>query len=206
MSVLSKDVLGIIYIELQLRCDAVSFRLVCRWWNKIGIENNRHRINRYKKTCCVSCVSGMSISTTYSPYVSEWTKCNNIGEYLCESCQKNTMCSTDYCISCVRCYRKICQLCCVDGAPACIKCVPTCEHGDSDQCDICDKDNCDGCNKITISCRDTARKSSFSYCWTCDKVACSRCTGGWHCGPKNHEIHTINAWQWRLYTFGKTNK
>ena len=214
---LTRDVLGLIYAELQLRCDAQNFRCVCSEWNRIGAQNNAKRKAKHAGTCCVWHITRYSGRTVPAEITQQ--QCRDVGEYQCGVCKINAMCATDNCINCVRCRRYVCPFCCVNGAPACLECVPVCEH-DTSSCDraepkarnygrgrkFCKHDTigqCKSCSEGCGGCTDRAEPKArnygcggeFIYCKTCDKVACMKCIRG--C-PNTHEICRFEIWRWRL--------
>lgn len=102
---LSKDILGLIFIELQFKRDADNFRLVCWSWADAGRASQRQRKSRWKNSCSASYLSN----------------CESPGEFACERCATNGLCVDDD-IKCIKCYRRLCPDCCGVECAICIDC------------------------------------------------------------------------------------
>lgn len=200
----SKDLIGLVYIELQLRRDAFHFRSVCKQWNRVGLLNEAARRARFLDTCPCTTSMHFRLGTLLTPVRK---KCTAMGEFECGLCFA-TLCANHTTFYCYRCRKRICQDCCISQAPACTKCVQTCEETE------CTRKSKPLLALVNI-CSDYSR---FQYCACCDKFVCTDCSNQWH---GRHEIHSIGALttlkkenlatvcfvsNWRLYRQGGWSK
>lgn len=175
LPVLPNDVLGIVYSELRLRKDVVSFKLVCKQWYKVAFIKNivSNRWLKQRLTCSI-----------YGSSFSKW--CCKIGEFECGVCFKpNGLCKSDANVFCIRCQKRLCPKCCRYNIPVCIMCI--------EKCELCGK-------YIPISneeCWDRRFdvNNTFHFCSTCNTIACYRCHyDKSNCFLKKHEYQYVCDW------------
>jgi hypothetical protein len=171
-----REVLGLIFSQLQLRRDYLTAKLVCKKWNQVTKTEwvQKMRLDNFShNTCCAS-------------HLSHCHDC--IGELQCERCDVNTLCRLDGLIRCVRCKKRICPDCCINSCAACVDCVTKCSD----------------CQKTPIvPCNDDDNRrlyDIFFYCSDCDTIVCYKCLQFSECVSK-HEIHEILKWRIRFSNF-----
>lgn len=163
---LSRDILCLVYAELQSRFDALRFRCVCKRWKQLGHLTEPMRKKRFPTVC--NSASKITLGYSSSPIVE---KCTEIGEHQCGRCI-NMMCENHASIRCVRCQSAVCQQCCIDSAPACLACVKRCE----DAYEICSMAGPRGCSRRPWPLiANAGHASQFLYCTSCDRVVCPDC-------------------------------
>ena len=165
-----REVLGLVFAQLQLRRDFLAAKLVCKKWNEVTETEwvQKMRISIFSNTCCASNLSSCRIDA--------------IGELQCERCENNTLCRLDGLIRCVRCKKRICPECCINSCAACVDCAT--------KCLLCQK-------TPIVPCSDgDDLYDIFLYCNDCDMIGCFKCLQFGGC-IKCHETHEILKWRIR---------
>ena len=153
-----KDVLTLIYAELQYRRDVVNFRLACKFWNRVADSPQAQSMRRRKRR--FSCAFADC----------DWIyRCGGIGEFQCDVCSNpEDLCFKNAQIRCVRCNRRMGPLCAIGSTCVCIECAMECEEG---------------CGRKIFSFYDTPWDVSkkdydpreFMWCSCCKKLICGSC-------------------------------
>ena len=119
----SKDVLGLIYIELKFKRDTNSFKLVCREWLAAANKFRCEYEEKWRNSCSALHLSG----------------CNESGYLECQVCNTNGLCVKDGYIKCIKCARRLCPDCSGVVCAICIECSDGKLAADRVWCNTCEQ-------------------------------------------------------------------